>query len=74
MLTRDDMAWFWEHYLDGRPVTPDAAPLLADDLAGLPPASIAVAGFDPRCTTRASRTPSGCARPGSTWSCGTGRT
>jgi acetyl esterase len=47
MLTRADMDWFWEHYLDGGPVTPDAAPLLADDLAGLPPASIAVAGFDP---------------------------
>ena len=47
MLTSDDMAWFWEHYLGGAPPTADAAPLLADDLAGLPPASIAVAGFDP---------------------------
>jgi acetyl esterase len=47
MLTRDDMTWFWDHYLDGRPPTPEAAPLLAGDLADLPPASIAVAGFDP---------------------------
>ena len=47
MLTSDDMAWFWGHYLGGTAPTADAAPLLADDLAGLPPASIAVAGFDP---------------------------
>lgn len=49
LLTHADMAWFWAHYLDRRPATPDAAPLLADDgeLPGLPPASIAVAGFDP---------------------------
>lgn len=47
LLTRADMAWYWEHYLDGRAPSADAAPLLADDLGGLPPASIAVAGFDP---------------------------
>ena len=47
MLTGADMAWFWRHYLDGAGPTPDAAPLLADDLEGLAPASIAVAGFDP---------------------------
>jgi acetyl esterase len=48
MLTTGDMAWFWRHYLDGRDDVPaDAAPLLADDLDGLAPASIAVAGFDP---------------------------
>ena len=51
LLTRADMTWFWQHYLDehglDRPPPPDAAPLLADDLAGLAPASIAVAGFDP---------------------------
>jgi acetyl esterase len=56
LLTRADMTWFWQHYLDphdlgGQEVAtqapPDAAPLLADDLAGLAPASIAVAGYDP---------------------------
>lgn len=48
MLTGADMAWFWRHYLDGRADVPaDAAPLLADDLEDLAPASIAVAGFDP---------------------------
>jgi acetyl esterase len=48
MLTGADMAWFWRHYLDDQDGTPpDAAPLLADDLDGLAPASIAVAGFDP---------------------------
>jgi acetyl esterase len=51
MLTRADMAWFWRHYLDRRENTAtapsDAAPLLADDLDGLAPASIAVAGHDP---------------------------
>ncbi|MFR9805044.1 alpha/beta hydrolase [Pseudonocardia sp. RS010] len=47
MLTAADMAWFWAHYLDGAAVVPEAAPLRAPDLAGLPPASIAVAGLDP---------------------------
>ncbi|MCD2197970.1 alpha/beta hydrolase [Actinomycetospora endophytica] len=51
MLTAQDMAWFWRHYLDGRdpvaPVPPDAAPLFTEDLDGLAPTSIAVAGFDP---------------------------
>lgn len=53
LLTRADMTWFWRHYLGGTdPDTPgaappDAAPLLADDLDGLAPASIAVAGCDP---------------------------
>lgn len=48
-LTRADMDWFWEHYLSAHegPVPAAAAPLLAGDLGGLPPASIAVAGFDP---------------------------
>ncbi|GLZ55323.1 alpha/beta hydrolase [Actinomycetospora sp. NBRC 106378] len=49
LLTHADMVWFWEHHLDGRPATPDAAPLLApdDELRGLPSGAIAVAGFDP---------------------------
>ena len=50
-LTSDMMAWFWEQYLneaaDGH--NPLASPLRASDqlLAGLPPACIAAAEFDP---------------------------
>ncbi len=47
LLTHADMAWFWEHYLAGREPTADAAPLLTEDVHGLPPLSLAVAGFDP---------------------------
>jgi acetyl esterase len=49
MLTAASMAFCWRTYLDGRVGTddPDAAPLVADDLAGLPPAYVAVAGHDP---------------------------
>lgn len=49
MLTRGSMTWFWDHYLareeDGR--NPYAAPLLAPDLHGLPPAMVITAEFDP---------------------------
>ncbi|MFC4603486.1 alpha/beta hydrolase [Rhodococcus kronopolitis] len=47
-LTDAQMDWYVEQYLpdhDGR-TDPMASPLLADDLTGLPPAYIAVAGFD----------------------------
>lgn len=48
-LTRDDMQWFWEHYLaselDGR--NPYASPLQARTLENLPPATVITAGFDP---------------------------
>jgi acetyl esterase len=50
-LTRGALEWFWDHHL-ARPedaTDPLAAPLLAAeaDLAGLPPATVVVAEFDP---------------------------
>jgi acetyl esterase len=49
LLTADQMRWFRAHYLpsedDAR--DPRASPLLADDLAGMPPTYLALAGFDP---------------------------
>jgi acetyl esterase len=49
LLTTDDMRWFWGHYVPD-PATrshPFASPLRMDDLGGLPPALIVVAGYDP---------------------------
>ena len=49
LLTKADMDWFERHYLP--PGTDHADPrvsvLRADDLAGLPPAYVTTAGFDP---------------------------
>src|SRR5207237_3290729 len=49
MLTLRDMRWFWSNYLqnaeDG--LNPLASPLRADSLAGLPPALIVTAEYDP---------------------------
>ena len=47
-LTRGEMEWFWDHYLarDEDAENPYAAPLLAPDLAGLPPAAILTTEFD----------------------------
>jgi acetyl esterase len=48
-LTREDIVWFQDQYVPD-PATrldPRASPLLAEDLAGLPPAHVWTAGFDP---------------------------
>jgi acetyl esterase len=49
MLSRDSMRWFSAHYLTGKEEAGDwrASPLRARSLAGLPPALIVTAGFDP---------------------------
>lgn len=47
-LTQDNMDWYEAHYLgDADRTDPRASPLLADSLEGLPPAYVAVAGWDP---------------------------
>lgn len=48
-LTRDMMAWFWNHYLDPKDdrTNPFISPLHAKSLQGLPPALVITAEFDP---------------------------
>ena len=48
-LTRDDMIWFTNHYLnsDEDKKNPLASPLLAADLRGLPPALVITGEYDP---------------------------
>jgi acetyl esterase len=48
-LTEAEMDWYRDHYLpdEAAALDPRASPLLAPDLAGLPPAYMATAGFDP---------------------------
>ncbi len=49
LLTRDSMDWFWHLYLNSKDegAEPKASPLRAPDLAGLPPAMVITAEFDP---------------------------
>jgi acetyl esterase len=49
-LTKKDMDWFQAQYLEDAPIDeadPRVAPLLAEDLSGLPPALLLTGGFDP---------------------------
>jgi acetyl esterase len=49
LLTKDSMVWFWGHYLnnEGEGKSVKASPLCAENLAGLPPALVITAEFDP---------------------------
>lgn len=48
-LTTEAMRWFWGHYVPDptRRDDPSAAPLRAEKLAGLPPATVITAEYDP---------------------------
>ena len=49
LLTKESMEWFWGHYLanEGDGANPKASPSRASSLAGLPPALVVTAEFDP---------------------------
>lgn len=49
LLTKANMDWYEQQFLgpDGDRHDPRASPLLAEDLAGAPPALVVTAGFDP---------------------------
>ena len=48
-LTREDMVWFWNHYLNSEAdaANPYVSPMRAASLTGLPPALVITAEFDP---------------------------
>ncbi|HAL48781.1 MAG: esterase [Chloroflexi bacterium] len=48
LLTRDGMIWFWDHYLpdSSKRTEPDASPLHARNLSGLPPVVVLTAEYD----------------------------
>ncbi|MSO60407.1 MAG: steroid monooxygenase [Ilumatobacteraceae bacterium] len=48
LLTKSLMEWFWNHYADESDrKNPQASPLLAESLSGLPPAMVVTCQFDP---------------------------
>jgi acetyl esterase len=49
IVSRGAMIWFWGHYAPDPALRgqPDASPLRADDLGGLPPAAVLLAEHDP---------------------------
>ena len=51
LLSRDSMQWYWDHYLHSpaEARNPYAAPMLAQDLSGLPAALVITAECDPLC-------------------------